>query len=246
MPGWVARRISARNAIVTGVLVAGWLRKRLHRVTRGHMRPSAFGPGLRSKRGNSADELFQDQAGHSRPRLWAGAEPDVDRVRLQRRRSPDAKGASVDCAQVREYGDLRARPSRSTPRSSPPRTSRTSTRTSRSRSAPGRRSSTRAPRSSRRSCRSGSRPATRRTSPTCRSPAHCALSSRSSRTRSRPAPEEVIKNIDENFDPAWKEYGSVDGKLYAAPLGSNVKSFVWYSPSMFRRTAGRSRPRWTS
>jgi len=50
----------------------------------------------------------------------------------------------------------------------------------------------------------------------------------------KPAPEEVVKNIDENFDPAWKEYGSVDGKLYAAPLGSNVKSFVWYSPSMFK------------
>jgi alpha-glucoside transport system substrate-binding protein len=50
----------------------------------------------------------------------------------------------------------------------------------------------------------------------------------------KPAPEEVIKNIDANFDPAWKEYGSVDGKLYAAPLGSNVKSFVWYSPTMFK------------
>ena len=48
-----------------------------------------------------------------------------------------------------------------------------------------------------------------------------------------PAPDAVVKNIDENFDPAWKEYGSVDGTFYAAPLGSNVKSFVWYSPAMF-------------
>jgi len=47
------------------------------------------------------------------------------------------------------------------------------------------------------------------------------------------APEAVVTNIDENFDPAWKEYGSVDGTFYAAPLGSNVKSFVWYSPAMF-------------
>jgi alpha-glucoside transport system substrate-binding protein len=47
------------------------------------------------------------------------------------------------------------------------------------------------------------------------------------------APEAVNANIDENFDPAWKEYGSVDGTFYAAPLGSNVKSFVWYSPAMF-------------
>ena len=48
-----------------------------------------------------------------------------------------------------------------------------------------------------------------------------------------PAPDAVTANIDENFDPAWKEYGSVDGTFYAAPLGSNVKSFVWYSPKMF-------------
>ena len=31
----------------------------------------------------------------------------------------------------------------------------------------------------------------------------------------------------------WKAYGTVDGKFYAAPLGANVKSFVWYSPKMF-------------
>jgi len=47
------------------------------------------------------------------------------------------------------------------------------------------------------------------------------------------APAAVAKNVDENWDPAWKDYGSVDGTFYAAPLGSNVKSFVWYSPSMF-------------
>jgi alpha-glucoside transport system substrate-binding protein len=46
------------------------------------------------------------------------------------------------------------------------------------------------------------------------------------------APEPVAENVDKWF-PDWKEYGSVDGTLYAAPLGSNVKSFVWYSPKMF-------------
>jgi len=40
-------------------------------------------------------------------------------------------------------------------------------------------------------------------------------------------------NVDEFYDPAWKEYGSIDGTYYATPLGASVKSFVWYSPSMF-------------
>lgn len=48
-----------------------------------------------------------------------------------------------------------------------------------------------------------------------------------------PAPEQVEANVDEGWSPEWKEYGTVDGTFYAAPLGSNVKSFVWYSPSMF-------------
>ncbi len=48
-----------------------------------------------------------------------------------------------------------------------------------------------------------------------------------------PAGELATKNIDTYYDPAWKTYGSVDGKLYAVPVGANVKSFVWYSPKMF-------------
>lgn len=47
------------------------------------------------------------------------------------------------------------------------------------------------------------------------------------------APAETSANVDEFFDPAWKGYGSVDGKFYAAPLGANVKSYVWYSPKTF-------------
>ncbi|PWD51434.1 sugar ABC transporter substrate-binding protein [Serinibacter arcticus] len=49
----------------------------------------------------------------------------------------------------------------------------------------------------------------------------------------KPAPEATTAMVEEYFNGAWKEYGSVDGTFYAAPLGSNVKSFVWYSPSMF-------------
>jgi len=48
-----------------------------------------------------------------------------------------------------------------------------------------------------------------------------------------PPPEQVEANVDEFWAPEWKEYGTVDGAFYAAPLGSNVKSYVWYSPSMF-------------
>ena len=48
------------------------------------------------------------------------------------------------------------------------------------------------------------------------------------------APDTVAANVDEFFGEDWKNYGSVDGKFYAAPLGANVKSFVWYSPKMFQ------------
>jgi alpha-glucoside transport system substrate-binding protein len=48
------------------------------------------------------------------------------------------------------------------------------------------------------------------------------------------APASVAKNVDQFFGSDWKDYGSVDGKFYAAPLGANVKSFVWYSPKMFQ------------
>ena len=47
------------------------------------------------------------------------------------------------------------------------------------------------------------------------------------------APEAVVANVDQYWNPAWKSYGTVDGTFYAAPLGSNMKSFVWYSPKKF-------------
>jgi len=46
-----------------------------------------------------------------------------------------------------------------------------------------------------------------------------------------PAGTEAL--VDEYWNPAWKQYGTVDGTFYAAPLGSNMKSFVWYSPTLF-------------
>ncbi|UDY24624.1 ABC transporter substrate-binding protein [Nocardioides sp. Kera G14] len=48
------------------------------------------------------------------------------------------------------------------------------------------------------------------------------------------APSSVADNVDKFWGEDWKNYGSVNGKFYAAPLGANVKSFVWYSPKMFK------------
>jgi alpha-glucoside transport system substrate-binding protein len=48
------------------------------------------------------------------------------------------------------------------------------------------------------------------------------------------APAETAANVDKFFGEDWKAYGTVDGKFYAAPLGANVKSFVWYSPGSFK------------
>ena len=49
-----------------------------------------------------------------------------------------------------------------------------------------------------------------------------------------PAPQAVADNVDKYWNPAWKNYGTVDGTFYAAPNSSNMKSFVWYSPKVFK------------
>ncbi len=45
-------------------------------------------------------------------------------------------------------------------------------------------------------------------------------------------PAQTVKNED-NWNAAWKGYGSVNGKFYAAPMSANMKSLVWYSPKFF-------------
>ncbi|MFG6504630.1 ABC transporter substrate-binding protein [Microbacterium sp. P05] len=49
----------------------------------------------------------------------------------------------------------------------------------------------------------------------------------------QPAPEAVESNVDENWSPDWKTYGTVDDTFYAAPMLGNVKGYVWYSPASF-------------
>ena len=48
------------------------------------------------------------------------------------------------------------------------------------------------------------------------------------------APQAVSDNVDKFWSKDWKGYATVDGKFYAAPLGANFKSLVWYSPKMFK------------
>ena len=43
----------------------------------------------------------------------------------------------------------------------------------------------------------------------------------------------VAEQATANFSKDWLAYGTIDGTLYAPPLGANVKSFVWYSPKDF-------------
>lgn len=49
----------------------------------------------------------------------------------------------------------------------------------------------------------------------------------------KPVGELATQNVDQYYAEIWKSLGTVDGTFYGVPVGSNVKSFVWYSPSMF-------------
>jgi alpha-glucoside transport system substrate-binding protein len=48
-------------------------------------------------------------------------------------------------------------------------------------------------------------------------------------------PAQTLANVERYWSPEWKQYGSVGGTFYAAPLSSSMKSLVWYSPKAFRQ-----------
>ncbi|MBX3100369.1 MAG: carbohydrate ABC transporter substrate-binding protein [Salinibacterium sp.] len=50
----------------------------------------------------------------------------------------------------------------------------------------------------------------------------------------KPAPDAVSANVDANWSPDWKQYGTFDGVFYAAPMLANIKGYVWYSPAAFK------------
>ncbi|MGW0504192.1 ABC transporter substrate-binding protein [Micromonospora sp. NPDC003241] len=54
------------------------------------------------------------------------------------------------------------------------------------------------------------------------------------RDQIKAAGAETKAMAEENYPADWLTYSTVNGTFYGAPLGSNVKSFVWYSPKMFQ------------
>ncbi|MEN9698201.1 MAG: hypothetical protein RL448_156 [Actinomycetota bacterium] len=55
-------------------------------------------------------------------------------------------------------------------------------------------------------------------------------------------PAGTVANVNKYWSKSWKDLGTVKGKFYAAPLGSNMKSLVWYSPKQFK-AAGYTVPK---
>ena len=46
-------------------------------------------------------------------------------------------------------------------------------------------------------------------------------------------PADVAAHLKTDYIPGWENYSTVDGKAYALPGRSNIKSLVWYSPKAF-------------
>jgi alpha-glucoside transport system substrate-binding protein len=50
----------------------------------------------------------------------------------------------------------------------------------------------------------------------------------------KPASQAVYDEAKANWSKDWISYGTVDSIFFAAPLGANAKSFIWYSPKVFK------------
>lgn len=57
-------------------------------------------------------------------------------------------------------------------------------------------------------------------------------------------PAATVAN-EANWSSVWKTYGSVGGTFYAAPMSSNMKSLVWYSPKYFKANGLKVPTTWT-
>jgi alpha-glucoside transport system substrate-binding protein len=51
----------------------------------------------------------------------------------------------------------------------------------------------------------------------------------------KPASVDLTKEAQQNWNASWITYGTVDGIFFAAPLGANMKSLIWYSPKYFKK-----------
>jgi alpha-glucoside transport system substrate-binding protein len=49
------------------------------------------------------------------------------------------------------------------------------------------------------------------------------------------ATDALTTEAEKNWSPTWVGYGTVDGLYFAAPLGANMKSLIWYSPKYFKQ-----------
>jgi alpha-glucoside transport system substrate-binding protein len=47
------------------------------------------------------------------------------------------------------------------------------------------------------------------------------------------ARDDLKAQVTKDNGAGWANYGTVDGKFYAPPLGANLKSLVWYNPAKF-------------
>jgi alpha-glucoside transport system substrate-binding protein len=51
----------------------------------------------------------------------------------------------------------------------------------------------------------------------------------------KPATDALTTEAEKNWVQSWIQYGTVDNVYFAAPLGANLKSLVWYSPKYFKQ-----------
>ncbi len=51
----------------------------------------------------------------------------------------------------------------------------------------------------------------------------------------KPASDALTQEAEKNWVSSWVKYGTVGGFYFAAPLGANMKSLVWYSPKYFKQ-----------
>jgi alpha-glucoside transport system substrate-binding protein len=56
-------------------------------------------------------------------------------------------------------------------------------------------------------------------------------------------PQQTVKN-EEKWSSVWKNYGTVKGTFYAAPMSANMKSLVWYSPKAFTQAGYKVPTTW--
>jgi alpha-glucoside transport system substrate-binding protein len=53
-------------------------------------------------------------------------------------------------------------------------------------------------------------------------------------SQAKAAPDAVSSNVDKYWNKAWKQYSTINGTFYGAPMSANMKSLVWYSPATFK------------